>query len=119
MAVFAAATCLVALSLTSDPAAETAFLLSALLAVLNGLSSLLLSHIGARRSSTKGFFGAVFGGMVLRMATTLAGFVMGVKVLLLPAVPFALALLILTGVFTIAEVALWSRQDFSPRVQPS
>ena len=43
----------------------------------------------------------------------------GIKVLLLPALPFAVALLTFTGVFTAAEVTLWSRQNFSPRVQPS
>jgi len=39
--------------------------------------------------------------------------------LLLPALPFAAALLTFTGVFTAAEVTLWSRQNFSPGVQPS
>ena len=119
MTVFAAAACLVTAGFTSDPAAETAVFLSAFLATANGLCALLLSHIGSRRSSTKGFFGAVFGGMVLRMGTTLGGLVIGLKILLLPAVPLASALLAFTACFTAAEVTLWSRQNFSPKVQLS
>jgi hypothetical protein len=119
MTVFAAVSCLLAGRLASNPASETAVLLSALLATGNALCALLLSHIGATRRSLKAFFGAVLGGMLLRMGTTLAGFVIGLKVLLLPALPFAAALLIFTGLFTAAEVALWSRQGFSPRAEPS
>ena len=36
-----------------------------------------------------------------------------------PAGPFAVALLTYTGLFIAAEVSLWSRQDFSRRVQTS
>jgi hypothetical protein len=119
MTVFAAASCLLATGLLSDPAAKAAVLFSAVLTTGNGLCALLLSHIGSKRSSMKAFFGAVFGGMVLRMGTTLAGLAVGLKVLLLPAFPLAVALLAFTGLFTAAEVALWSRQNFSPRVQLS
>ena len=119
MTIFAAASCLVATRLTSDRAAETAVLFSALLATANALCALLFSHFGARRRSTKAFFGAVLGGMLLRMGTTLTGFVIGLKILLLPAVTFAVALLAYTGLFIAAEIALWSRQNFSPRVQSS
>ncbi len=94
-------------------------LVSALIATGNGVCALLLTHIGSRRGSMKAFFGAVFGGMALRMGTTLMGLLVGIKVLLLPALPFAVALLAFTGVFKAAEVTLWSRQSFSPRVQPS
>ena len=119
MTLFSAAGCLVVAGLTSDPGAETAVLVSALIATLNGLGALLLTHLGSKRGSMKAFFGAIFGGMALRMGTTLAGLLIGVKLLLLPALPFAVALLAFTGVFTAAEVTLWSRQNFSPRVQPS
>ena len=119
MTLFAAASCLVAASLASNAAAELAVLFSALIATGNGVFALLLSHLGSQRQSLKGFFGAVFGGMVLRMGTTLGGFAIGLKVLLLPPALFAATLLTFTTLFTAAEVALWSRQDFSPRVQPS
>jgi branched-subunit amino acid ABC-type transport system permease component len=119
MAAFAAVSCLIVAGSTSDRAAETAVFVSALIATLNGLCALLLSHLGSKGGSMKAFFGAVFGGMVLRMGTTLAGLLIGVKVLLLPALPFAASLLTFTSVFTAAEVTLWSRQSFSPRVQPS
>lgn len=114
MSLFSAATCLIAALLTSDRAAETAVLLSALIATLNGLSALFLSHLGSKRRSMKAFLGAVIGGMVLRMGTTLSGVVIGVKFLLLPPAVFAAALLTFTGLFTAAEVTLWSRQKFSP-----
>lgn len=117
MTLFAAASSLIAAGLTSDTAAETAVLFSALLATGNALVALLFSHIGATRTSTKAFFGAVLGGMLFRMGTTLAGFVIGLKVLLLPAITFAAALLTYTGLFIAAEVALWTRQNFHPRVQ--
>ncbi len=117
MTLFAAASSLIAVRLTSDTAAETAVLFSALLATVNALVALLLSHLGSTRTSTKAFFGAVLGGMLLRMGATLAGFVIGLKVLLLPSITFAAALLTYTGLFIAAEVALWSRQSFSPRVQ--
>jgi hypothetical protein len=116
---FSVGCCLVVAGLTSDRAAETAVLAAAGIATFNALSALLLNHLGSRRGSMRAFFGAVFGGMVLRMGTTLAGLLVGIKVLLLPALPFAAALLTFTGVFTAAEVTLWSRQNFSPRVQHS
>ena len=119
MTLFSAVGCLVVALLTSDRAAETAVLVSALIATGNGLCALLLTHLGSKRGSMKAFFGAIFGGMALRMGTTLAGLLIGVKVLLLPALPLAVALLTFTGLFTAAEVTLWSRQKFSPRVQPS
>jgi branched-subunit amino acid ABC-type transport system permease component len=119
MTAFAAFSCVIAAGLTSDAAAERAVLLSAGIAVFNALCALLLTHLGSLAGSTKGFFGAVFGGMVLRMGTTLAGLLVGIKVLLLPALPFAVSLLAFTAVFTAAELTLWSRQNFSPRVQPS
>ena len=89
LTLFAASSCLIAARLTADPAAETAVVFSALLATVNALCALLLSHVGATRRSTKAFFGAVLGGMLLRMGATLAGFMIGLKVLLLP--PAALA----------------------------
>ncbi len=119
MTLFSAVSCLIVAGLTSDRAAETAVFVSALIATGNGVSALLLAHFGSRRGSMKAFFGAIFGGMALRMATTLAGLLVGVKVFLLPALPFAGALLAFTFVFTAAELTLWSRQNFSPRVQPS
>jgi hypothetical protein len=57
--------------------------------------------------------------MLFRMAATLGGFWIGLQILLLPAGPFAVALLTYTGLFIAAEVSLWSRQDFSTRVQTS
>ena len=119
MTAFSAVSCLIVAGLTSDRASELSVFLSALLATANGLCALLLSHFGSRRGTMKAFFGAVFGGMVLRMGTTLAGLLVGVKVLLLPARPFAVSLLTFTSLFTAAEVTLWSKQSFSPRVQPS
>lgn len=102
-----------------DSATGNAVAAAASLATFNGLSALALAGVGARQASTKGFFAAVFGGMVLRMAMTLAGFLAGVKLLLLPATSFAVALLVFSGLFTAAEIALWSRQNFSPRTQLS
>ncbi len=119
MTVFGAASYLVAAGLLDDARSETAVGLAALIATGNGVAALVLSQIGASLPSTMGFFGAVFGGMVLRMATTLFGLLVGTKVLLLPVVPFAVALLAFTALFTAAEVALWSRQNFSPKVQIS
>ena len=117
--VFAAASCLLATRLIPDSAASTAVLFSALLATANALLALLLSHVGLSRSSTKAFFGAIIGGMFFRMAATLAGFVAGLKVLLLPPAALTAALLTYTGLFMAAEVALWSWQDFSGRTQAS
>ncbi|MBP6704153.1 MAG: hypothetical protein KBH14_02935 [Vicinamibacteria bacterium] len=119
MTTFAVASCLVVAGFTADPGPLAAVQLAALIATFNGVGALVLSHVGATRSTNAGFFGAVFGGMVLRMGTTLAGLLIGVKILLLPAVPFAVALLTFTALFTAAEVALWSRQNFSPKVQLS
>jgi hypothetical protein len=117
MTLFAAACCVLVLGLSADRGAETAVLFSALLATVKGIGALALSHLGARWSSTKAFFGAVFGGMVLRMGLTLAGFVIGLRVLQLPEAPFAAALLAFTALFTAAETVVWSRQNFSPRVR--
>ena len=119
MTLFSAVSCLIVAGLTSDRAAEGAVLVSALIATANGLCALLLAHFGSKRGSMKAFFGAIFGGMALRMATTLTGLLVGIKVFFLPALPFAAALLTFTFVFTAAELTLWSRQNFSPRVQPS
>lgn len=119
MLVFTGISCLAAVGLINDAPSERAVLVGALLATSNGLGALLLSHIGASQSSTKAFFQAVLGGMAVRMGITLAGFVFGLKVLMLPAIPFAAALLAYTGLFTAAEVTLWSRQNFSPRVRLS
>lgn len=119
MTVFAAISCMVATRLASDRTAETAVLISALLATVNGVGALALSHLGSRWSSTKAFMGAVFGGMVLRMGLTLTGFLIGLRVLELPAALFAATLLTFTALFTAAELAVWSRQNFSPRVQQS
>ncbi|MEO8501655.1 MAG: hypothetical protein ABI565_12120 [Vicinamibacteria bacterium] len=116
---FSAAFCLVATTLTSDRASQTAVFFSALIATCNSLCALLVSHIGSKQHSLKAFFRAIFGGMILRMGTTLAGVAIGLEVLLLPALPLAVTLLSLTGLYTAAEVTLWSRQDFSPRVQLS
>ena len=119
MTAFAVASCWIATTLIADPSSQQAVRLSAALATMNGVCALLLAYVGATRKSTKAFFGAVLGGMVLRMATMLGGFMVGLKVLMLPALPFAVALLGYTGLFTAAEVALWSRQNFSSRVQLS
>lgn len=119
LTVFSALSCLVASKLTSDAAVETTVFFSALLATVNALCALLLSRVGMMRSSTKAFFGAVLGGMLFRMAATLVGFMIGLKVLLLPPATFAAALLTYTGLFITAEVSLWSRQDFSGRIQTS
>ena len=119
LTLFAASSCLIAARLTADPGAETAVVFSALLATVNALCALLLSHVGATRRSTKAFFGAVLGGMLFRMGATLAGFMIGLKVLLLPPAALAAALLAYTGLFTAAEVAWWTRQNFNPRVQTS
>ena len=119
MTAFSAVCCLVVAGVNPDPRASAAVFVSALIATGNALCALLLSHLGTKAGTMKAFFRAVFGGMVLRMGTTLAGLLVGVKVLLLPVLPFAVSLLTFTGVFTAAEIALWSRQNFSPRVQPS
>ena len=119
MTLFAAVSSLVVAGLLSDLSAETAVFLAAFLATGNALCALLLSHIGVNRRSTKAFFGAILGGMLFRMAATLGGFWIGLQILLLPAGPFAVALLTYTGLFIAAEVSLWSRQDFSTRVQTS
>ena len=119
MTAFSVASCLATGSLVADAAARVAVAAAALIATGNGLSALLLARLGAGQNSTKGFFGAIFGGMVLRMATTLGGLLLGIKLLYLPAAPMAVALLAYTALFTAVEVAQWSRQDFSPRVQPS
>ena len=119
MTAFSVVSCLIVSALSSDRGAEMAVVFSALIATANAVCALLLSHLGSKRGSMKAFFGAVFGGMVLRMGTTLAGLLVGVKALLLPVLPFAVSLLTFTFVFMAAEVTLWSRQNFSPRVQPS
>lgn len=119
MTAFAATSCLLATRLIADPPSESAVLLATILATANAVAAVGLAQLGARSSSTKGFFGAVFGGMVLRMATTLLGFVVAVKLLFLPATFFAVALLFFTALFTVAEVTLWSRQSFSPQVELS
>lgn len=119
IALFAAASGQTLAWLASDVASETAILFAALLATGNALGALSLTHIAGKRHTTKAFFGAVFGGMMIRMGATLAGFVIGLKVLALPAPVFAGALLGYTLLFTAIEVSLWSRQSFSPQVQPS
>lgn len=110
---------LVTMGLTEDRAIRGAVLFAALIATANGLCALALSRVGAGRQSMKAFFRAIFGGMVVRMGTTLVGFAIGLKVLLLPVVPFAAALLMLTFLFTAAELAVWSRQDFAPKAHRS
>jgi hypothetical protein len=119
MSLFAGGASFAAARMIVDERAENAVLLAGILATCNGVAALALAQTGGRAKSTKGFFGAVFGGMVLRMATTLVGFLAAVKVLLLPATPFAVALLVFTALFTAAEVILWSRQTFSPKVELS
>src|SRR5262245_47489830 len=69
MTAFAAVSCVIVAGFTSDAAAVRAVLLSAGIAVFNALCALLLTHLGSLADSTKGFFGAVLGGMVLRMGT--------------------------------------------------
>ena len=110
---------LVTMGLTEDRAIRGAVLFAALIATANGLCALALSRVGAGQQSMKAFFRAIFGGMVVRMGTTLVGFAIGIKVLLLPVVPFAAALLMLTFLFTAAELAVWSRQDFAPKAHRS
>ena len=119
MTAFSAACCGIVAATSSDPATLNAVFVSAFIATGNAQCALLLSHLGMKAGSTKGFFGAVFGGMVLRMATTLSGLLIGVKIFELPALPFAGSLLAFTFVFTAAEVSLWSRQNSSSRVQTS
>jgi hypothetical protein len=116
---FSAACCGIVAAVSSDSASSFAVFVSALITTGNALCALLLSHLGMKAGSTKAFFGAVFGGMMLRMATTLFGLLIGVRVFELPAFPFAGALLAFTFVFTAAEVSLWSRQNLSSRVQTS
>jgi hypothetical protein len=116
---FSAAACGIVAATSSDPATSTPVFVSAFIATGNALCALLLSHLGLKSGSMKAFFRAVFGGMVLRMATTLFGLLIGIKVFLLSALPFAGSLLAFTLVFMAAEVSVWSRQDFSSRVQPS
>jgi hypothetical protein len=119
MTLLAALGSLLAALFAPNQAFGTAVVYSALLATGNGLLALLLSHVGSKQSSTKAFFGAVLGGMVFRMGVTLGGFVVGLKVLVLPAAPLASGLLAFTACFIAAEVSLWSRQNFSPKVQLS
>jgi hypothetical protein len=119
MTLFAAVSSLATAALTSDVSVETAVFFSALLATGNALCALVLSHIGMTRRSMRVFLGAVLGGMLFRMAATLIGFVVGLKILLLPASALAVALLTYTALFIAAEVSLWSRRDFSTRVQAS
>ena len=116
---FGLLSCLTLIGLTTDTAARLAIGVAAAIGTGNAVSALVLAHLGGGLRSTKAFFGAIFGGMVLRMGTTLGGLLLGVKVLLLPAAPFAIALLAYTSLFTALEVVQWSRHDFSPRVQPS
>jgi hypothetical protein len=89
------------------------------LATLNAVSAVALASIGSGARTTKAFFSAVFGGMVFRMATTLVGILAAVKMFELPAVPFVVTLLAATALFTAAETVVWSRWNFSPRVQAS
>lgn len=100
-------------------AAGAAAALAAAIAGFNGAAALVLAEAGSRSTSTRGFFAAVFGGMVLRMGLTLGAFVAAVRLLALPATPFAVSLLAFTGLFMAAELRLWSRQNFSPRSQLS
>ena len=118
MAAFGAVSCLVGGSVL-EPVVRTSFSTGVAIATANALCALLLAQVGARRPSMKAFFGAIFGGMVLRMASTLGGLLIGAKLFSLPAVPLAAALLTYTALFTAVEVGQWSRQDFSPRVQLS
>ena len=119
MTLFAAASGRVFALIASDPAQETAVLFAALLATLNALVALFLTHVAGKRRTTRAFFAAVFGGMLARMGATLLGFIIGLKVLALPAPALAGALLGYTLLFTAIEVSLWSRQSFSPQVQLS
>ncbi len=114
-----ALSCLAVISRTDDAATKVAVALAAVIATTNALCALGLARLGAGQPSTKAFFGAVFGGMFLRMTTALGGFAIGLRVLALPAAPFAGALLVYTVFFMALEVAAWSRQDFSPGVQAS
>ncbi len=105
--------------LTDNGAIVSAVRFSALVATMNALSALWLTHLGGRRRSTRAFFGAVLGGMLFRMTATLVGFVVGLRLLALPTAALAAALLSYTLLFTGIEIALWSRQSFSPQVRLS
>jgi len=118
MAAFGAISCFVSAAVL-EPAVRAGFSTGVAIATANALCALALAQLAARGRSTKAFFGAVFGGMVLRMASTLGGLLIGAKLFSLPAVPLAAALLTYTALFTAVEVGQWSRQDFSPRVQLS
>lgn len=108
-----------AVAFVDESAMGTAVLCAATLSSFNALCALGLAEIGATRKSTKAFFGAVFGGMLARMATTLAGLFVAVRIFHLPIAPFTVTLLGCTAVFTAVETAIWSRQNFSSQVQGS
>jgi hypothetical protein len=111
--------CLAVIARTDDAATQVAVVLAALIGTSNALCALWLARLGAGQASNKAFFGAVFGGMFLRMTTALGGFIIGLRILALPAAPFSTALLLYTVFFMALEVAAWSRRDFSPGVQTS
>lgn len=113
IAAFSAATCFLAPIVSDDRAVLASIWSAAGIATTNALLALLLAHIGLARRTTKAFFAAVLGGMMIRMCATLGGFIIGLKVLLLPPTVFAAALLIYTGIFIAVETALWAKKDFS------
>lgn len=119
MVAIAAIGAIVAARAIDDAPARGAFFFATTLATFNGVAALALAAIGSRSASTKGFFASVFGGMVARMATSGVGILVAVKFWSLPAVTLAVSFLAFTALFTVFEVALWSRQTFSPRTQLS
>ena len=116
---FSVACCAVFSLRATEETAAAAVNAGAAVSVLNALSALALASFGASRGSMQMFFATVFGGMLFRLGTTLIGLLVAIRILDLPAIPFAVSLLAFSTLFTALEAFQWSRQDFSPRVQRS
>jgi len=105
----AAATFAAAWSLVpSEAPVRTAMAFGAALATLNTLAAHALVSWSERRS-TKAFLGAVFGGMLGRMALMLAAVVLGVLGLGLPRLPLVVALLAYFVLFLVLELTVQHR----------
>lgn len=92
-----------------DGPARAAVAYGTTLAVLNTLAAHALV-VWSEGRSTNAFLRAVLGGMVGRMAVTLAAVVVGILALGLPRLPLVVALLSFFVVFLIMELSILHRQ---------
>jgi hypothetical protein len=91
------------------PAARNAGLFGALLAAANTLLAYYLA-VWSQQRSTRAFFGAVVGGMAVRMGLMLGAVLTAVLALGLPSVPLALSLLGHFALFLVLELTFLHRR---------